>query len=337
MLQTYSLVNYLKDNFDVDVQVINYYPKNLEICLFNALKARKPQVIFQKLVELKREKEIKPFRCALPLTKRFYTNQQLKDEKPEFDCIFAGSDQIWNPSFLMWGEKKISPTYYLDFAGEEVKKISLSASFGCEKLPENCVAIAKPLLERFSHISVRENTGKSILLYMGIEEADVTADPTSLLSRGDLLSICGEKSSVPAGGVSRFILRNQNSETEKLIKNICEAFSFGKVNNIDGVSIPEWLLSIKESKLVVTNSFHCVMMCLKLHTPFAVVPEVGRNAGMNDRFITLLQHFDLTDRIVHNEKDINALKKEIDFSVVDKRMQEYSLSLKKFIEKSIKH
>ncbi len=336
VLQTYSLVNYLKKEMNAQVQVIDYYPKNLEPSLYNALKARNPRRIGEKLRELKKEMKIKAFRKQLPLTERYYTNQQLKKQELKFDYILAGSDQIWNPSFLMWGEKKPTPSYYLDFADDSVKKLAVSASFGCEQFPDDCMKIAKPLLEKFSDISVRENTGEDILSSMGIEKVSVTADPTALISQEDLLALCSENSVVNTGSVSKFILRNQTKENEDLINSICEEFVETSIKDIDCISIGQWLSAIRESKFVVTNSFHCVMMCLKLHTPFAIILEKGKHAGMNDRFYTLMKVFGLTERIVSDWSDIKTLKKEIDFSSVDKTMEAYSRSLRLFLERNIK-
>lgn len=336
VLQTYSLVNYLKKEMNAQVKVIDYYPKNLEPSFYNALKARDPRRIAGNLRDLKKEKKIKAFRRELPLTQRYYTNQQLKSKKLEFDYILAGSDQIWNPSFLMYGEKKPTPSYYLDFADESVKRLSVSASFGCENLPDECIDIAEPLLKKFVGISVRENTGKDILSSMGIEHVSVTADPTSLISKEDLMALCTEKPVVKPVSVSKFILRKQTKENEALINSICEEFSKTTIKDIDCLSIGQWLSAIRDSEFVVTNSFHCVMMCLKLHTPFAIILENGKRAGMNDRFFTLMKEFDLTERIVNDSTDIKNLKKHIDFSCVDKKMEEYSKSLRAFLEKNIK-
>ena len=87
--------------------------------------------------------------------------------------------------------------------------------------------------------------------------------------------------------------------------------------------------------MVITNSFHCVMMCLKLHTPFVVVLEDGGLAGMNDRFMTLLEQFEMTDRIIMSVDDIKAVPTGIDFEKVDVLMGKYADSLKSFLKRNI--
>ncbi len=336
VLQTYSLVNYLKKEVGADVKVIDYCPKNQEISLFNSVKVRKPQIIAQKLKELRREKKIKSFRKKLPLTKRYYLNQQLKEEPLDLDYVLTGSDQIWNPSFLMWGERGKAPTYYLDFVDGNTKRLSVSASFGCHFLPEECQNIAKPLLEKFEGISVRENTGIEILSSMGINDATVTADPTSLITREDLMELCGVEDSYAKNRVSTFILREQEDKTKELISSICSVLSDEKPVDIDYLSMEDWLAAIRDSRFVVTNSFHCVMMCLKLHTPFCVILENGKRSGMNDRFTTLFNKLNLTERMITSTDDIQTIKKEIDFDSVDIQLLEYSTSLKSFLERNLK-
>lgn len=335
VLQTYSLAKYLMEKYGIDVEIINYYPHNLEISFYNAIRTIKPRSLCRKLKELKKESAIKPFRSSLPLTHRFYTNDELREAKFDYDIIFAGSDQIWNPYFLMNGENKITPAYYLDFANNKARKIAISASFGCYNFPNECKSIVVPFLNRFYAISVREKTGLDILNSMGVSNGNLTADPTALITRDEYLKLCVQDSKFKPGCISKFILRNQTSETNKLIENICCAYSKEKAIDIEIYPIPEWLTAIRDSKMVVTNSFHCVMMCLKLHTHFVVVLENGTNAGMNDRFWTLLNTFGLTDRIVSDISDINRITGDIDFIKIDALMKKYSETLECFIERNI--
>lgn len=335
ILQCYALCSFLKEAFNAEVEVIHYLPCNLEITTINALKHIRGRALFQKLKEVKKDKMLRSFRQRLPLSQRFYTNQELTEKALDYDVLITGSDQIWNPFFLMNGENKVTPVYYLNFGSEHTRRISVSASFGCKELPEECKRIAKSLLKRFDAISVRENTGLDILMSMDITDAQVTADPTALIAREDMLKLCGENAVIEPQSVSKFILRKQNRQTNTLINAICSKYSCSKANDIEMLSIPEWLAAIRDSKVVVTNSFHCVMMCLKLHTPFAVVLENGVGAGMNDRFITLLGSFGLQDRIITKVEEIGKLSSEIDFSAVDSNMEKYSESLKRFLKGNI--
>lgn len=335
ILQTYSLVNYLQNQFHADVEVIDYYPRNLAYSYKNAIQQIKPDSIWRKLKENRKYRLLAPFRDKLPASKRYYTNDDLMQADLEYDIIVAGSDQIWNPYFLLHGENKITPAYYLNFAKEPVRKIAVSASFGCHVFPSECGNIVIPLLQKFHSISVRENTGAHILMSLGFESVPVTADPTALMSKELCEQLCAPAPVVSPGTVSKFILRKQTPAARKLIKSIFRAYSEDRIVDIDYLPLSDWLSAIRDSKLVITNSFHCVLMCLKLHTPFAVLLENGANAGMNDRFITLLDMFQLSDRIIRNSSDIANLSKSIDFNKTDEAMERYSYTLKSYIERNI--
>jgi exopolysaccharide biosynthesis predicted pyruvyltransferase EpsI len=56
---------------------------------------------------------------------------------------------------------------------------------------------------------------------------------------------------------------------------------------------------IKNARLVITDSFHCLVMCLKLHIPFFVITEQEGNVAMNDRLYTLLAPLKMEERIIY--------------------------------------
>ncbi len=338
MLQAYASAKYLQSK-NAQVQIIDYYPQNQELSMKNALKLSHPRVMLDRLSAYRKEQRVAPFRKKLPLTKRYYTNKELIDNPPDFDVLLTGSDQVWNPYFIMHGEGQnvTTPVYFLNFGKENCKKVALSVSFGCSEYPENAGSIAKPLIEKFDYISVRENTGLKILENMGAFNGVVTADPTSLLTAQDISELCDNVPKRNGDFVSKCILRKQNAETKKLINTLVSAKGVGSVIDIEKESMEKWLSSIRDSAFVVTNSFHCVMMCLKLHTPFVVVAESGAKAGMNDRLFTLLQHFSLNDLIV-SDKNIDfksVVNKEIDWDFVDNKMLKYAESLIGYLDEAI--
>jgi hypothetical protein len=333
VLQAYALSEYLRNQYGANTEIIDYYPKKFEITAKNTYRLRNLKVIKRKICELKKENNIKPFRKHLTLSKRYYSNHELITDELQYDVLITGSDQVWNPSFLRGGEGGVTPVYFLNFGKPQAKKISVSASFGCSHYPQDCQEIVRPFLKCFHEISVRENTGLKIVENMGLS-ATVTADPTALLTSEQYLYLCNSAKK-NCNTVSKMILRHQSKNVNALINAICKSFSSDKIMNICDYSIPDWLTAIRDSKIVITNSFHCVMMCLKLHTPFAVVLEDGKKSGMNDRFQTLLDMFGLSERIVNSEEDLSHIANPIDFCAVDSVMEYYSESLRAFLDRNI--
>lgn len=338
MLQSYASAQYLQSK-NAEVKVIDYYPVNQELSLKNALKLSHPQVMLERIAAYRKEKTVSPFRKKLPLTMRYYTNQQLIDNPPDCDVLITGSDQVWNPYFVQHGEgaNVVTPAYFLNFGKENCKKIALSVSFGCSEYPENAERIAKPFIENFDAISVREKTGLKILEKMGIAGAVITADPTSLLKKDNILALCSDVPENKSDFTAKCILRKQTNETNSVIETLVSTCKNGNAIDIEKMSMENWLASIRDAKFVVTNSFHCIMMCLKLHTPFAAVVESGVKAGMNDRLFTLLDHFGLADCIVADKNaDFESVtSKSIDWEAVDKAMDSYAHSLVKYLDSSI--
>ena len=69
-------------------------------------------------------------------------------------------------------------------------------------------------------------------------------------------------------------------------------------------SIEYWLQRIHDAKFVVTDSFHGTVFCILFNVPFIVYNNQGRGS---DRFLTLLGHFGLEDRLVSDISKINNL------------------------------
>ena len=95
----------------------------------------------------------------------------------EFDYFVCGSDQIWHPR---WSNSFL----FLEFAPES-KRIAFSASFGVSLLPEEVKAEYKKRLSEMKAISVREETGASIVKELTGKNVPVLIDPTLMLDKDD--------------------------------------------------------------------------------------------------------------------------------------------------------
>ena len=145
--QAFALVSYLRKRGH-DAQIIDYKPYNLSnhypLWVLGNPAYDKP--ILRELYNLaklpgrlkarngKRKAEYDRFTAEfLPLTPRRYTsNDDLKQNPPEADVYFAGSDQIWN-CFFPNGK---DPAFYLDFAPAGSVRASYAASFAMDDIPE---------------------------------------------------------------------------------------------------------------------------------------------------------------------------------------------------------
>ena len=189
-LQAYALVTYLR-KLGHDAQIIDYKPDYLSnhYPLWGLGNPAYDKPVIRELYNLAKlpgrlkarngKAEYDRFTAEfLPLTPRRYTsNDDLKQNPPEADVYFAGSDQIWN-CFFPNGK---DPAFYLDFAPAGSVRASYAASFAMDDIPEEWKPDVKRRLSGLDHISVRESSGAAIVERLGIPGAVQVMDPVFLL------------------------------------------------------------------------------------------------------------------------------------------------------------
>ena len=330
VLQCYALQEYLK-SLGHDVEIINYKPHLFDDNVFTFLRFRKFLHIGDYLNNCKKEAALNGFRSShLHQTERIYACKDMAYIANRYDAIVSGSDQVVNPSFLLNGEGKgiVSPTYFLGFPFDG-KRIGYALSFGCVTYPENARKIASNYLKDFDIVSVRENTGIEIAKSMGRNDALVVPDPT-ILQLPDFYHNIADKCTIQESRpyIYSYFIRHL-ADRKLSIKSLFEK-ELIIWNNEDGdYTMQGWLGKIKNAAFVVTDSFHCVVMCLKFHKPFVVVTEQKGNVGMNDRLYTLLERVGLSDNIVYKGqlKDIDAFSEvSVNWSQADRILSEFHKS-----------
>ena len=266
-------------------------------------------------------------------SERFRTMGEVQQYVKKFDVLISGSDQVLNPSTLLYceaygGKGFPCPIYFLGFpfAG---KKIGYALSFGVTQYMEPQLSIAREHIHGFHKLSVRENTGVEIVESLGRKDAVVMPDPTFLHESKfyhELADTVDISHSEPF--IYSFFIRDIEYSRALLSKVRTEKLMLW--NNDDGeYSLEGWLNKIKHADFVVTDSFHCMAMCLKLHTPFVVMTALEGKVGMNDRLYTILELLGMEERIVYRE-DINRISsifqssRPINWEEVDTKLAEYA-------------
>lgn len=272
-------------------------------------------------------------------TKKFYPKEtpyienlsELKKINFDFDCIIVGSDQVWNPNISL--DKCLA--YFLDFGGNDIKRISYASSFGLSNWPDNKKDLIIPVteaLKRFNSISVREKTGQELLSNLFGVSSTVVVDPTML--HKDYNEITGNFED--NNDIICYLLNRTNEQLKasrfisdtlgiqlKLISNIYPINGFKYVYP---PSIEDWIRYIGGAKLVITDSFHGLVFSLLYKRDFIVFAV---NNGRNSRLIDLLDLLGLKDRYFTNIEDLKSSIhkiKKIDYdkveSIIEKKRQE---------------
>lgn len=270
----------------------------------------------------------------------FNTFEDLNDK---YDVFIAGSDQIWNPV-----DEIFKPYYYLDFASK--KKISYAPSLGVSSYPGNYKSIVRNLLHTFSHISVRENIGKSLLeSFINDKKIKTVLDPTLLLKRRDWDNI---STSLDLSH-NEYILCYMLTYNEKYLKMVRyyadqrnKKLIFLATNEenrkyadkILNVGPSGFVSAIKNAKLVLTDSFHAVAFSIIYGKDFYVFQRFSDSdsRNQNSRIYDLLKMIGLNNRLITEQmSSIPEDQELIDFARIERVIEEKRIESIKYLKDSL--
>lgn len=353
VIQACALHYVIKNNIGVDVTHINLIPEVKKKKFFIRMKNKigfllRELGIKNGLIQheyFKNPYVFEDFRnMYLPRTKELNKNNIGKYcATLNLTHVIVGSDQVWRPDYT----QDLVKEYFFDFISDDVKKISYAASFGLDKWEYYNKWIStdevKRLIKRFSAISVRENTGLEICR----REFDVCAehvlDPTLIVNKGFYSDILEKANKDPVSDIVYYKLDLDN-RFRMLIKQIEDERKYNSENiyykkNIFSYrynSVPDWLAKINNSKLVVTDSFHCICFSIIFEKDFIYYPNKDRGIT---RITSLLGGLGLLDRIYYSEKqsyeEFTSVIKPINYSVVNDLLMELRVKSIKYLSNSV--
>lgn len=204
-----------------------------------------------------------------------------------FDCFIVGSDQIWRPDYV----ENIGASFFDFVKGKDKKLIAYAPSFGSSEWlfsPQQTEAFSE-LLSRFDGISVREAAGVQMVKNHFHKSAIHVLDPTLLLDRSEYDSLIDEGSTVPPEGEMMVHLLDASGNAQEIVSGMSAKYGM-KPFSAGTVSVRQWLRCIRESKLVITDSFHACVFSIIFRTPFITVGNAERGT---ERFESLLGQFGL--------------------------------------------
>lgn len=274
----------------------------------------------------------------IPRTKAVYSTKGLKSLiKNHFDVIIIGSDQVWRPDYV----PQITD-YYLSFLNnDKIKRISYAASFGTEApiYSNDEQTICGQGLKKFHAVSLRETSGINIIKRFGwtCTQPSIVLDPTMLLTKEYYNKLLLKHPGASRNKIFCYIL-DQSEVVQSIISTICEETKLTTYHIIDEKhwkekdylmpSIEDWLTGIRDSEYVVTDSFHGTVFSIIFNKKFVVYANKERGI---DRFLSLLNLFNLTNRIAYNEEEVKqVLSTPIEWDTIN-------ILLKKEREKSMQY
>lgn len=239
-------------------------------------------------------------------------------KESEYDAIVVGSDQVWRPKYF--GLNQIENAYLKFAEGWNIKRIAYAASFGTDeweytpKQTEECGR----LLRMFDVVSVREDSAVNLCKkHFGVEAQHVL-DPTMLLNREDYIKLFEAVDTPKSKSNLLCYILDETEEKKALIKHIAAEkglIPFNVKSISDDINSPlyeriqppleQWLRGFYDADFVITDSFHACVFSIIFNKPFIVYGNINRGLS---RFISLLNMFGLTERIVNNQTDLKRLE-----------------------------
>ncbi len=328
-LQNYAVQQVLKKK-GLDVETIKY------IGLKDDVPVIKNERDKNRLIKFKKFNENIRFANQI-MYKEFEAPENFAND---YDYIVMGSDQIWNFTF----DKIFSDKALGSFAPKN-KKISFSASFGVNYLPEkgsNLYSMCKENLEDIKAISVRETAGKKIVEEItGRNDVQVLIDPTMMLDEKDWEKVMQRPESLKTdkfiiksflGNVSNEVLK----ELERIAKeNDCEIIDISDKNSpYYDMGPAEFIYLEKNAFLVVTDSFHSCVFSILFSTPFVVFKrEDNELESMYSRIETLLDTFQMPYRMFNGKITKDILNN--DYSKAHEILKTEKLKVRNFLDTSL--
>ena len=304
--------------------------------IFVEMRWNKNQVIIERNVQQFIDKHIRT--CQI----HKISNIREKD----FDAIVVGSDQIWRPKYYRLHFKHIEDAY-LSFAKRwPIKRVVYAASFGTEEweYTEKETKKCQKLLLKFDAVSVREQSGVKLCeKFLGRNDVKWVLDPTLLLSKEDYEHLIPHNMTV-SGDLMCYVL-DESNEINKLITRIANENNLSVFRANSSINdkllsaeeriqppVEQWLVGFRDTKFVITDSFHACVFSILFQKPFVVIGNKKRGYS---RFESLLRLFGLESRLIEkasqfDESFLNPISEE-----VYKKLEEFRQVSISFLSKAL--
>lgn len=277
-LQAYALYRTICELTGYDVEVIDYLSEcvSSQKMLEHMNKERQPKRLVHKVfgvpfIEQRLELFSSFIENNVTLSKPFYTRDSLRDYSEYYDIVVTGSDQIFNMRLT-----HNDTSFLLDFVSDGTKKIAYAASFGNYNITDfnrNYAAY----LNRFTAVSLRERELTDLLHTDEGVPHEYVLDPTFLLSKEQWLSLVESERIVDHKYILLFLI-SPNKELIQYAKKAARAEALPIVsipfsmkdslftpNNVNACPPLDLIRLIRDSEMVLTNSYHGTILSINLN------------------------------------------------------------------------
>lgn len=254
------------------------------------------------------EKFVEDFaRKYLHVTDPCFNYTELSKYNNLASTLIVGSDCVWGK----WNEDFWFREIFMgSFTDSNTKKIAYAPSFGESKYIGSVQEKEKNKywLQKFDRISLRESSGVNVLKKEFDVDGTLVLDPTLCLDAERYDELIKHSKYNKKGYILEYVIKKKSKTHESMDKKIKgkSIISFSQ-NELNDVSMEDWLYLIKNAKLFITSSYHGCCLAIKLNIPFWACPNSPK-LGDTTRFDSLLGILGLKDRLLNNEEDVQQIK-----------------------------
>lgn len=334
--QAYALQTVLRDQFDIENKIINFYSDKQESQYAVFRRPHSIADLARNLISLlhykgfkeKIERFEKMRSDHLKMTERYRTEKEVYDNLEEFEALICGSDQIWNTE-----ARDFSEVYMLSDIAK--KKITYAVSCGShiEDVDKKQILDAA---NRFDFVSVRE---QALYNYLHSSKVDVTKvlDPTLLLKKQSYSALLDNRPVVEGSYIFLYTI-NYDDQILETARNLSKyynvpiyspftgysgmkCYKYG-INILYNIGPAQFLTLVDQALITCSNSFHGIAFSIIFHKNFYRLCNIDTDGTKkrDDRIDGILDELRLVNRNIC-QLDEKFDKSEIDYTGVEERLQ----------------
>ena len=262
----------------------------------------------------------------------FYDGDTLFEFTKQRENFIVGSDVVWN--YEICG-KEAGGFFFLDFVPEYKNKISYASSFGSGFGAEGYVKVhTENLLKHIPKRAVGDVKTLEILNTQFSMNAKLVIDPLFLTEKYNFAIEEKKEDFIFA------YLENCDAQKRKILSKAIEVLevksrNYADINDFEqskkkykmpveeSSSVERWVNSIKNSNMVITDSYFAMCMAIIFKKPFIVLAP--KTLPDLNRYTFLLKELGLLERLVYVEEDMTnyyyLIKKPIKYHLVEKKLE----------------
>lgn len=259
--------------------------------------------------------------------------------KKRYSFLALGGDQIWNQKWNLFNDLDELGFQFGSFIEPE-KRIPFSPSFGENDIPDKKKEYCKKWLNEIKHLAIREVSGAKIINELTGKKAEVLIDPVMMLTIDEWKKIFAHYKKSDEEFLLTCFLGGSDTKRKQCIEKIVHEKKLkikevGRYEDKESWVGPDGFLSLLwNSKIVCTDSFHCVAFAILFKKPFIVFDRKNCDISQMTRLENIMKLFNLSDRHIDKINLKNIF--EIDYSDSDYILDIEREKFNKFLQNWLK-